>query len=48
MVIQQATQFKLCIKDYITTTCPAWGQLLLLENLLTNPVILECKLWEWV
>ena len=35
-------------KDYITTVYPAWGQILLLENLLTNPAILKCILWEWV
>ena len=27
---------------------PAWGQFLLPENLLTNPDILECILWEGV
>ena len=27
---------------------PASGQFLLPENLLTNPVILKCILWEWV
>ena len=36
------------LKDYITTIYPAWGQLLLPENLLANPVILKCKLWKWV
>ena len=36
------------LKDYITTIYPAWGQLLLPENLLANPVILKCKLWNWV
>ena len=35
-------------RDYITTMYPAWGQFLLPENLLTNPDILERKLWEWV
>ena len=48
MIIQQTTQFKLCTKDYITTMYPAWGQFLLPENLLANPVILKCKLWEWI
>ena len=48
MIIQQATQFKLCTKDYITTMYPAWGQFLLPENLLTNPDILKCVAWEWV
>ena len=48
MIIQQTTQFKLCTKDYITTMYPAWVQFLLPKNLLTNPVILKCKLWEWV
>ena len=32
-------QFKLCTNDYIITIYPAWGQFLLPENLLTNPVI---------
>ena len=41
MITRQTTQFELCTKDYVTTTSPAWGQFLLLENLLTNPVILE-------
>ena len=40
-------QLKLCTKDYITIMYPAWGQFLLLENLLTNPIILKCILWEW-
>ena len=40
--------FKLCTKDYTTTTYPAGGQFLLPENLLTNPDILECILWEGV
>ena len=35
-------------KDYITPMYLAWGQFLLPENLLANPVILKCKLWEWV
>ena len=48
MNIQQTTQFKLCTKDYIITMYPACGQLLLPENLLTNPDILERILWEWV
>ena len=48
MVTQQTTQFKLYTKDYIATMYPAWGQFLLLENLLANPVILKCKLREWV
>ena len=43
-----ATQFKLCSRDYTTTMYPAGGQFLLPENLLTNPDILECILWEWV
>ena len=34
-------------KDYITIMYPAWGQFLLPENFLANPVILKCKLWEW-
>ena len=42
------TLFKFCTEDYITTIYPAWGQFLLLETLLTNPVILKCTLWEWV
>ena len=48
MIIQQTTQFKLCTKDYITTMYSVWGQFLLPENLLANPVILKCKLWEWI
>ena len=48
MIAQQTTQFKLCTKDYIATMYPAWGQFLNPENLLANPVILKCKLWEWV
>ena len=36
------------IQDYITTIYSAWGQFLLPENLLANPVILKCKLREWV
>ena len=36
------------LKDYITTMYPAWGLFLLPENLLANPVVLKCKLWEWV
>ena len=36
------------LNDYITTMYPAWGQFLLPENLLNNPVILKYKLWEWV
>ena len=50
MITQQKIQFKLCTKDkdYITTMYPACGQCLLPENLLANPVILQCKLWEWV
>ena len=47
-MITQQTQFKLCTKDYITMMYPALGQFLLSENLLANPVILKCKLWEWV
>ena len=43
----KTTQLKPCTKDYITAMYPAWGQFLLHENLLTNPVILKCKLWEW-
>ena len=39
MITQQTTQFKFCTKDYITTIYPAWGQFLLPENLLANPVI---------
>ena len=48
VITQQTTQFKLCAKDYKTTMYPAWGQFLLPETLLTNPVILKCTLWEWV
>ena len=48
LMITQQTQFKLCTKDYIIMMYPALGQYLLSENLLANPVILKCKLWEWV
>ena len=48
MITQQITQFKLCAKDYITTMYPARGQFPLLETLQSNPIILKCKLWEWV
>ena len=41
-------QFKLCTRDYVTTMYSACGQFLLPGNLLTNPDILECILWEWV
>ena len=47
MITQQTIQFKLCAKYYITTMYP-WGQFLLPENLLANPVVLKGKLWEWV
>ena len=47
MLHNKTTQLKLCTKDYIITMYPAWGQFLLLENLLTNPVILKCILWQW-
>ena len=47
MITQQMTLFKLCTKDYVKTMYSAWGQFLLPENLLANPVILKCKLWEW-
>ena len=48
MITQQTAQFKLCTKGYITAVYPAWGQLLLPENLLANPAILKRKLWKWV
>ena len=48
VITQQTNQIKLYAKDYLTTMYPAWGQFLLLENILTNPVILKCLLWEWV
>ena len=36
-------------KDYITTMYSAWEYILiLLENLFTNPVILNFVSWEWV
>ena len=34
--------------DTCSTMYLAQGQFLLHENLLANPVILKCKLWEWV
>ena len=46
VLVNYTTQFKLCTRDYTTTMYPAWGQFLLPETLLTNPDILECKLWE--
>ena len=48
LMITQTTQFEICIKDYITTMYPARGQFLPPENLLANPVILKCKLREWI
>ena len=39
---------KVCTRDYIITMHPALGQFHLPENLLINPDILECMLWEWV
>ena len=48
LMITQTTQLEICTKDYITTMYPAWGQFLPPENLLANPVILKCKLWEWI
>ena len=46
--VNHTTQFKLCTRDYTTTMYLAGGEFLLPENLLTNPDILECILWEWV
>ena len=46
--INYTTQFKLCTRDYATTMYPAGGEFLLPENLLNNPDILECILWDWV
>ena len=46
-LVNYTTQFKFCTRDY-TTMYPAGEQFLLPENLLTNPDILECILWEWV
>ena len=48
VLVNYTTQFKLCTRDYTTTVYPDGGQFLLPENLLTNPDILECILWEWV
>ena len=49
VLVNYTTKFKLCTRNYTTTMYPAWGQFLLPEkNLLTNPDILECILWEWV
>ena len=41
---------KLCTNDYITTLYLAGGHVSpsCNKNLLTNPVILSCILWEWV
>ena len=35
-------------RDYIQQCIWLEDMFLLLENLLTNPVILKCILWEWV
>ena len=48
IITQRTAQLKLCTKDCIKTIYLAWGQFFLPENLLTNPVILKCILWEWV
>ena len=48
VLVNYTTQFKLCTRDYTTTMYLAAGQFLLPENLLTNPDILECILWEGV
>ena len=48
VLVSYTTQFKLCTRDYTTTMYPAVAQFLLPENVLTNPDILECILWEWV
>ena len=48
VLVNSTTQFKLYTGDYTTTVYPAGGQFLLPENLLTNPDILNCILWEWV
>ena len=48
VLVSYTTQFKLCTRDYTTTMYPAGGQSSPPENLLTNPDILACKLWEWV
>ena len=47
VLVNYTIQFKLCTRDY-TTMYPAGGQFLLPENLLTNPDILECVLWDRV
>ena len=41
----KTAQFKLCTKDYIITMYPAWGYV---SPSWGPPVILKCKLWEWV
>ena len=46
VLVNYTTQFKLCTRDYITAMYQAGGQFLLPENLLINPDILECILWE--
>ena len=48
VLVNYTTQFKLCTRDYKTTTYRAGGEFLLPENLLTNPDILEYILWEWI
>ena len=44
VLVNYTTQFKLCTRDYTTIMYPAWGQFLLLENLLTNPVIIKMQI----
>ena len=48
VLVNYTTQFKLCTRDYKTAMYPAGGPFLLPKNLLTNPDILDCILWEWV
>jgi len=49
-MLTQQTQFKLCMRDYIATMYPTWGQFLLHGNFLTTVVLdktleslLDCK-----
>ena len=46
VLVNYTIQFKLSTSDYTRTMYPAGGQFLLPENLLTNPDILQCILWE--
>lgn len=49
MIAQQTTQFKFCTKESeVTQLCLTLCDPINCGHLLANPVILKCKLWEWV